>query len=473
MENYENENDPGFGQESTDPGMGAYSGAGENPYAQNPYSQAGYAQPDYPQGANGNVYVKEAKKGPGFGLGIVLGILAGALITGIGVFAGFTLYARTTGSVVTMGQDGAVAVSDSELLDEDFTDKVEELLAYVEYYYTGEVDIEEMQNEMLHSLVDSLGDPYSVYYDEAEYADMQITTTGEYYGIGAGLSQALDTMEVTISKVYSGTPAEEAGLLKGDQILYVEDIDATTMELSDLVTHIRGEAGTSVHLQILRDEEVLEFDVERRNVVLPSVEGQMLDNDMGYIIISEWQTNTPDQFTEYYEKLEAEGMKGLIVDVRSNPGGLLTSVVSVLDYLLPEGTVVYCEDKYGNRQDYTSDASCKDIPMVVLVDGSSASASEIFAGAMKDYEAATLVGTTTFGKGIVQSMFSLEDNDAIKVTTAKYYTPAGNYIHEVGIDPDVELEYEWLGPEDATVYDMQYDNQLQKAIEVLGELMSE
>jgi carboxyl-terminal processing protease len=159
-------------------------------------------------------------------------------------------------------------------------------------------------------------------------------------------------------------------------------------------------------------------------------------------------------------------MKSLIVDVRSNPGGLLTSVVDILDTILPDGTLVYTEDKYGSRETYTSDKNCLDCPIAVLIDENSASAAEIFAGAIKDYGYGTLIGTTTYGKGIVQSIFPLEDGSAIKLTTAKYYTPKGNYIHGVGIDPDIELEYDYSGPDDAA-YDMQYDNQLQTAIEIL------
>jgi carboxyl-terminal processing protease len=212
--------------------------------------------------------------------------------------------------------------------------------------------------------------------------------------------------------------------------------------------------------------ETLDFDVERRNVVLPSVEGEMLSDNIGYIAVSEWQDNTAEQFKSIEKDLESQGMQSLIVDVRSNPGGLLSSVVDTLDYILPEGTLVYTEDKYGQRQTYTSDASCLNLPIAVLVNGNSASASEIFAGAIKDYNYGTLIGTTTFGKGIVQTIFQLTGGDALKVTTAKYYTPNGNYIHGVGIDPDIELEYEYSGPTDEA-YDMQYDNQLQKAIEIL------
>ena len=306
-----------------------------------------------------------------------------------------------------------------------------------------------------------------------EYQDLMESTSGTYCGIGAGVSQDLKTMEVTITKVYRGTPSEEAGLLAGDIIVSVEDIEAVSVSVDELVQHIRGEEGTSVHMVIYRPstEETLEFDVTRRFVELSSVEGEMLDNGIGYIEITEFQSKTDEQFQEMVEDLKTQGMKGLIVDVRANPGGLLTSVVNILDYVLPKGMLVYVEDKYGNRDEYKSDAACLEMPMVVLVDQNSASASEIFAGALKDYEYATLVGKTTFGKGIVQNIIPLEDGDAIKLTTAKYFTPNGNYIHGVGIAPDVEVDYEYTGDKDAD-YEKQYDSQFVKALEEMEKLLN-
>ena len=296
-----------------------------------------------------------------------------------------------------------------------------------------------------------------------------ISTTGSYYGIGAGLSQDKKTMEVTVSKIYEGTPSEEAGMQKDDMILMVEDIDATTMELSELVQHIRGEEGTTVHLTVYRPstEELMELDVERRNVVLPSVSSQMLTEKVGYIEVSDFQKDTPDEFKEAIKALQEQGMEKMVVDLRNNPGGLVTSVVAMLDELLPEGVVVYTEDKYGNRTDYTSDEEHQmNIPMVVLVNENSASASEIFAGAIQDTGYGTILGTTTFGKGIVQSIWGLPSGGAIKLTTAKYFTPNGNNIHGKGIVPDVELPYEFLGGEN-DAYSVEFDNQIQKAIEIL------
>ena len=175
----------------------------------------------------------------------------------------------------------------------------------------------------------------------------------------------------------------------------------------------------------------------------------MLEGGIGYIQITEFQDKTDEQFGEMVKQLRTQGAKGLIIDVRANPGGLLSTVVHLLDQVLPEGLLVYVEDKYGNRDEYTSNAACIDLPIVVLMDENSASASEIFAGAMKDYEYATLVGKTTYGKGIVQNIIRLSDGDALKITTAKYFTPKGNDIHKIGVTPDVEVDYEYSGPEDA------------------------
>ena len=208
--------------------------------------------------------------------------------------------------------------------------------------------------------------------------------------------------------------------------------------------------------------------MERREIEVPTVEHQMLEGNVGFIQISEFSSSTPEQFDQAIKELQSQGMVSMIVDLRNNPGGVLQSVCAMLDEILPKGLVVYTEDKYGKRSDYQSDAACMDIPMTVLINENSASAAEIFAGAIKDYDYGTLIGTTTFGKGIVQTIIPLEDGSALKVTMAKYFTPKGNYIHEKGIEPDIELEYEYQNPEEE-VYNPLHDNQVQKALEILKE----
>ena len=411
---------------------------------------------------------KKPRKRKSFGFGLILGIVIGCLVLGIGGVAGMGIYANTTGNYLIISPKGVTQTSDNKVLNRKTIGKIEELLAYIDLYYNDEYDADDVRDAIYEGTLSGLGDPYSVYYTADDYKDLQISTSGNYYGIGAGLLQNAKTMEVTVSKVYEGTPAEDAGLEDGDQILKVDDVETTSMELSNLVKKIRGEEGTTVHLQIYRESsgETLEVDVKRANVDLPSVSYEMLDGSIGYIQISEFQSNTAKQFKAAVKDLQSQDMKSMIVDVRSNPGGLITSVVDILDQILPEGTVVYTEDKYGKRENYTSDSNCLKLPIAVLVNENSASASEIFAGAIKDYNYGTLIGVKTFGKGIVQTVYPLEDGDAIKITTAKYYTPNGNYIHKVGITPDIEVEYNYSGPKDEK-YDKKYDNQLQKAIEVL------
>lgn len=344
----------------------------------------------------------------------------------------------------------------------------------LDQYYFEDIDEDALVDGMYAGMVDGVGDPYTCYYSAEEYSSLMETTSGTYYGIGAVLTQDAETNVVTILHVYSGTPAEEAGVKDGDIIVKVDDVEGNSMELSELVKHIKGEEGTTVHLQLLREgeEDYLDFDVERRQVEIPTVEYQMLEGKIGLIQISEFSDNTPEQFDAAIKDLQGQGMEAMIVDLRNNPGGVLQAVCSMLDEILPEGTIVYTEDKYGNRSDYDSDEACLDIPMAVLINENSASASEIFAGAIKDYKYGTLIGTTSFGKGIVQSIIPLEDGSAVKVTMAKYFTPNGNYIHEKGIEPDITLEYEYLGNKDADYEPMQ-DNQVLKAIEVLGNSTNE
>ena len=405
----------------------------------------------------------------GFIMGVISTLVCVVLVCGL--VLGLL---KSSGQILVIGQTGASSVDGGALLSKEAVEKLDEIYQNINIYYYEDFEKTDLEGSLYKGLVEGLKDPYSVYYTEEEYEELMVSTTGTYYGIGAGLSQNLDTMVVTITKVYRGTPAEEAGLKNGDIILAVDEWDATSMEVSKLVQHIRGEAGTTVHMTIYREstEETLEFDVERRHVELPSIEGEMLEGGIGYIQITEFQSKTDEQFEEMLQNFTEQGMQGLIVDVRANPGGLLSSVVNLCDYILPQGLVVYIEDAFGNKEEYNSDKRCMDIPMVVLIDENSASASEIFAAAMKDYQYATLVGKTTYGKGLVQNIIPLDDGDALKLTTAKYFTPNGNYIHEVGVSPDVEVEYEYSGPEDAT-YDKQYDSQYLKAVEIMQGMLAE
>lgn len=364
------------------------------------------------------------------------------------------------------------------LLDSDrIGAKLGELEQLINLYYLDEIDNLEVEDGIYTGLVDALDDPYSVYYDEEALSAMEESTNGEYAGIGAMMSQNPDTMEVQVVQCYDGTPSKEAGMLAGDVMISLNGEDITGLELSSIVAKIKDGETTPVTIGLLRDGEKLELEVERRVVEIPTVEWEMLEDGIGYLRILEFDLVTVSQFEEAMKELEAANMEKLIVDVRDNPGGVLQTVCEILDQILPEGLIVYTEDKYGHREEYRSDAArVFEKPLVVLVNENSASASEVFSGAIKDYGVGTLVGTKTFGKGIVQRLFDLSDGTGLKLTISKYYTPNGNDIHEKGIEPDVEVmmkEYDTETLQQITEENWkEYDNQLEKAVEVLKEIES-
>lgn len=410
------------------------------------------------------------KKNRKFAKGVLTGVF-GTLVAGTVAIA---VFVNVMGDHLFISP-GVGSEENGTVLTEEVQAKINELLGYINLYFYDEVDKEKLKEGIYSGLLEGVDDVYTDYYTAQEYADLQISATQNYYGIGAALSQDKDSMQVTITHVYKDSPAEAAGLKDGDIVVKVGDIESTSMELSDLVTHIRGEEGTSVHLQIYREGETdyLEFDVTRANIDLPTVEYKLLNNNIGYIYILDFGAPTVEQFEAAVADLETQGMEAMIIDVRDNPGGMITAVTGVLDDILPEGLMVYIQDKHGQRQDFTSDNEKQmDYPLAVLMNGNSASASEILAGAIRDHEYGTLIGTKTYGKGVVQSIFPLEDGDAIKLTTAKYFTPNGENIHGTGIEPDIELEFEYQGDAEKA-YDEMQDNQILKAIEVLNKELSE
>ena len=361
----------------------------------------------------------------------------------------------------------AAQTDDSRLLTQPVESKIERLADVIDQLYYEDVDTEDLVEGLYKGLLEGVGDPYTAYYTPEEYKELMISATSSLSGIGIVMQQDPDTMQVSVNYVYEGSPAEKAGILAGDLIVQAEDVMATSMELSEFATHIRGDEGTTVHLKLYRyGKGYLELDVERAIIDVPTLKGEMLDDGIGYIRIAEFGEKTAEEFADAVSELEAQGMTAMIVDLRNNPGGMVDSVTKLLDQILPEGVVVWTEDKNGNKKEYTSDAACLDYPMAVLINENSASSSEIFAGAIRDYDYGTLIGTKTFGKGIVQSIRRLADGSAIKLTTSRYFTPNGQNIHGEGIEPDIELEYEYFD-QDATEYDMMDDNQILKAIEVL------
>ena len=360
---------------------------------------------------------------------------------------------------------------DAELLNDYTAAKIEVIEDTIRQYYLEETDRNELENGIYTGLVDSLDDPYSVYYSAEELEDLQMSTEGIYYGIGAYISKAAADEFCTISGVIENTPAEEADLRAGDIIYEVDGVLTQGMDTTEVVALIKGEEGTQVVLTLVREgeDDYLEIPVERRKIESPTVSSEMLENSIGYIEITEFDDVTEDQFAEALAECKGNGMKALIMDLRSNPGGNLSTVCEISRMVLPKGMIVYTEDKYGKRDEYTCDGVRQlQVPTVVLVNGYSASASEILAGAMKDHGVATIMGTTTFGKGIVQRVIALSDGSAVKLTVSKYYTPNGNDIHEKGVEPDIEVEFD----ADA-YYDEGVDNQLQEAIKYLSEKIGE
>ncbi len=348
----------------------------------------------------------------------------------------------------------------------EIENKISGLRELIDARYLGEVDDSELEEGLYKGLISGLEDPYSVYYDEEETKKLVEATEGEYDGIGAVLTQNMDTGIVTLVQIYEGSPAMEAGL-KDDDILYkVGDMEVTGMDLTEVVSHIKGEKGTEVSLTVLRGENNEEVTVTavRNTIQAQTIEYEMKDDKIGYIAVSEFDLVTYAQYKDALTNLEGQGMKGLIVDLRNNPGGNLSTVCEMLDLMLPEGLIVYTEDKEGNREEMESDEESQfHLPMVVLMNGNSASASEIYAGAIQDYGIGKIVGTQSYGKGVVQQIFDLKDGTCVKLTIAEYFTPKGRNINGTGITPDVEVEYE------KNEEDPEADNQLDKAVEVLKE----
>ena len=376
------------------------------------------------------------------------------------------------GALIVLSGAGIVSCGVRLSKDVSSEEKVEALKKLIDEKYMGEVDEDALKEGLYKGYVQGLDDPYSVYYDEEETKELYETTEGEYSGIGAVLSQDLKSGVITLVQIYEDSPADKAGLKDEDILTKVGTLDVTGMDLSEVVTYIKGEKGTEVELTVLRGEDADEVTVTavRDTVEAQTVEYEMLEDQIGYIALYEFTEQTESQYQAAFEDLESQGMERLIIDVRNNPGGLLTSVCDILEDILPEGLIVYTEDKDGNREEYTCSGENElEIPLAVLVNGNSASASEIFAGAIQDYGTGTIVGSTTFGKGIVQSLIPFTDGSAIKTTTAKYYTPSGRCIHGTGIEPDIAVELD-EGLEQETSIPHEQDNQLQKAIETVKEL---
>ena len=415
-----------------------------------------------------------------FWRGVMVGVLvtAFACLVTVGASAGIYMFGRSVidSQAELQSQQGTGPASELQELNlENVNDKLSQLQSMVDQYYLFEDEIEVGKEEsgIYQGFLYGLNDPYAVYYTPEELASFMDETTGTYCGIGAMVSQNITTGVATIIRVFEGSPAEEAGILPGDMIFKVDGEEVTGMDLTLIVNnYVKGEEGTDVVITVFREDkdEYKDITVTRRPIDVQTVSGRMLEDGIGYVSVLEFDQITGSQFTEKIEELEHQGMEKLIVDLRDNPGGELTTVVDMVDYVVEDGgRILTVADKYGKEEIYKAeDGHSLDLPMVVLVNGNSASASEVFTGAMKDYGAATIVGTKTFGKGIVQTLFPLSDGSAVKLTTNHYYTPEGHDIHGKGIEPDVVEDLNEEAKAMAVIPE-ELDNQLQKAIEILNE----
>ena len=366
----------------------------------------------------------EQKKKKGYGAGIVTGILATVLVSLL-LLGGFRVITNTAGSYAS-----------GKVTEKEVSKKLNKLNALIDkyYLYEDEIDTDKLAEGIYSGYTSALGDKYTVYYDEDETKALMESTSGTFSGVGATLTKDADTGYV------------------GDE------------QLDTVVSWIKGEKGTDVKITVLRDGEELELTATRDTIEVKTVSYEMKENQIGYIRVSEFDTVTYDQFKEALDDLEKQGMQGLIVDLRNNPGGSLDTVTNMLRLLLPEGTIVSTKDKNGKTDEITCDGTHEfKKPMAVLVNQYSASASEIFSGAVQDYGTAKIVGVTTYGKGVVQQLMDLGDGTCLKVTIAEYYTPNGRSINGKGVEPDVEVEYQY------DEENPKADNQLDQALSTVQE----
>ena len=395
-----------------------------------------------------------------------LKIIFTAVITAIITFS-------ITSVFFTVRQMDVTANSSSKSLGR----KIETVNTYLENNYLYDnIDYKKANDNAVKAYVESLEEPYTHYYTEDEFETYMSRVEESYVGIGVIISADTENDKIVVVSPLKDSPAYKAGIKPGD---FITEVDGTGFDASGMdacVAAIKnGKEGDRVKITVERDGDIKAYDIERAEIVERSVQYEMLDDNIGYISISGFNTNsegsdesTYTEFTEAVESLEEDGMKKLIIDVRDNPGGVLSVVCDIADYILPEGIITYTETRTGIRQEYKSDKQEIDIPMAVLINGSSASASEILAGALKDYKRAEIIGQTSFGKGIVQKVFPFSDGSGMSMTISKYYTPNGISIHEKGIEPDIEVEL----PEkykDSYISDIprKEDTQLNKAIEIL------
>lgn len=347
--------------------------------------------------------------------------------------------------------------------------KINKIENLIDQYYLFDIDKNKQQEGAVEGYVKALGDPYSEFLTKEEMDSLNQQTEGEYAGVGIVVTPS-ETGAITVVSAIKGSPAFEKGIKKDDIILKINGKDYNASQMNDAVKVMKGKPNTDVKLTIARMEnktsKIFDVNITRRMISLTTVNSQKI-GDIGYINITQFDRKTDKEFIEQYENLKKQNVKSIVLDLRNNPGGLLDSTVKIADYLLPQGVIVKTVDKNKKEDVQKSDSSEQNLPMVVLVNGSSASASEILTGALKDYKKATIVGEKTFGKGIVQTIIPMDKGEGLKLTISEYFSPNGNKIHKQGVKPDVEIKLDEKAKGIGVEF-MKEDNQLQKALEILN-----
>lgn len=380
--------------------------------------------------------------------GFIKGALTGALLTLL---------------VVSLAACGLQHINEG-IISSDTETKLSYLKKLIDETYLHDVKEKDLNESIYKGYVEGLGDQYSAYYDKKETKELSESLDGSFSGIGAVMTQDASSGVITITQVYDDSPAKKAGIKAGDILYRVEEKTVTGKDLDKVVSWIKGKKGTKVNLTLLRgtNSDKIKVTATRDVINVETVKYKVLENQIGYISISEFDSVTGAQFAKALKQLQKKNIEGLVVDLRNNPGGSLSTVCDILDSILPKGLIVYTKDKNGKKEEYTSDEKHRlNLPMSVLVNGQSASASEIFAGAVQDYGKAEIIGTQTYGKGVVQNLFDLKDGTCVKLTTSEYFTPKGRNIDGKGITPDVKIEYKY------NAKDPKADNQLDKAVSVV------
>ena len=441
-----------------------YTAAGQSAGTGQSENRQYAGSPQYTNGTPDSSYPLSGRRSKG-GFASRAGLFAVGMAVGIALLAIIlqVLPVRTVAEQTIGSARNPESTTDSAL-NQESVEKLKLLEDCIrDYYYEpDDATVETLENGMYKGLMESLGDPYTVYYTQEEYKSMSEETSGIYKGIGAYIGLDSTTGAPVFTGIMPGTPAEKAGLKVGDIICQVDGVDTLSMDTSEVANLVKGEEGTSVTIKVSRDGEYVTVKATRATINVPTVSSEMLDGGVGYLKISQFDDVTPGQFDENFAKLKKAGMKSMILDLRDNPGGTVSAVTQIASEILPKGLIFYMEYKDGQRDEYTCPGADFDIPMVVLVNGYSASASEILAGAIQDAGTGTLLGTQTYGKGIVQNLYPLGDGSAIKITVADYFTRSGRNIHKVGIEPDEVLEF------DKDQYEKdETDNQLERAKKIL------